>query len=64
IDRKVAAPLLILWGKHGTIERCFHPLADWAERAENVQGRALDCGHYIPEEAPAELLKELVTFLS
>ena len=64
IDRKVAAPLLVLWGKYGTVERCFHPLADWAERAENVQGRALDCGHYIPEEAPAELLKELVTFLS
>jgi haloacetate dehalogenase len=61
---KVAAPLLVLWGKHGTIERCFHPLSDWAERAENVQGRVLDCGHYIPEEAPAELLKELATFLS
>src|SRR6266704_4498559 len=36
IDRKVAAPLLVLWGKYGTVERCFHPLADWAERAENV----------------------------
>ncbi len=64
IGSKVAAPLLVLWGKYGTIERCFHPLADWAERAENVKGRVLDCGHYIPEEAPAELLKELATFLS
>src|SRR2546428_496480 len=60
IDRKVAAPLLVLWGKYGTAERCFHPLADWAERAENVRGRSLDCGHYIPEEAPAELLGELI----
>ncbi|HYS50962.1 MAG TPA: alpha/beta hydrolase, partial [Burkholderiales bacterium] len=32
--------------------------------ADSVQGRALDCGHYIPEEAPAELLGELVKFLS
>ena len=64
IDRKVAAPLLVLWGKYGTVERCFHPLADWAERAENVRGRSLDCGHYIPEEAPAELLGELIGFLS
>jgi len=64
IGRKVLAPLLVLWGKHGTVARCFSPLADWAERAETVQGRSLDCGHYIPEEAPAELLGELVKFLS
>jgi haloacetate dehalogenase len=64
IDRKLGAPLLALWGKHGTIARCFHPLGDWSERAESVRGKALDCGHYIPEEAPAELLKELTGFLS
>jgi len=64
LSRKLAAPLLVLWGKHGTIARCFSPLADWAERAETVQGRALDCGHYIPEEAPTELLGELAKFLS
>jgi haloacetate dehalogenase len=64
IGRKVVAPLLVLWGRHGTVARCFSPLADWSERAESVQGRALDCGHYIPEEAPAELLGELVKFLS
>jgi hypothetical protein len=28
-----------------------------------VRGRALDCGHYIPEEAPQELLAELGKFL-
>jgi haloacetate dehalogenase len=60
----MVAPLLVLWGKHGTVARCFSPLADWAERAEIVQGRTLDCGHYIPEEAPVELLGELVKFLS
>jgi haloacetate dehalogenase len=64
LHNKVSAPLLVLWGKHGTVERCFHPLADWGERAENVRGRALDCGHYIPEEAPEELLKELIIFMS
>jgi haloacetate dehalogenase len=63
IDRRVSVPLLVLWGKHGTIARCFQPLSDWAERAETVQGRPLDCGHYIPEEAPAELAEELLKFL-
>jgi haloacetate dehalogenase len=64
LHKKVAAPLLVLWGQQGTIARCFQPLSDWTERAESVQGRALDCGHYIPEEAPAELLAELLGFLS
>ncbi len=64
LHKKVAAPLLVLWGQQGTIARCFLPLSDWTERAESVQGRALDCGHYIPEEAPAELLAELLGFLS
>lgn len=64
LARKIGCPLLVLWGKHGTIERCFQPLADWSERAEDVRGRALDCGHYLPEEAPQELLGELVKFLA
>lgn len=64
LDCKVRCPLLVLWGRHGTIERCFKPLKDWAERAESVSGGALDCGHYLSEEAPAEVLTELVKFLS
>jgi haloacetate dehalogenase len=64
LSRKVAAPLLVLWGLHGTIQRCFKPLADWAERAQDVRGRALDCGHYVPEEAPQALLAELQAFLA
>lgn len=63
LKRKIACPLLVLWGRHGVIERCFEPLNDWAERASDVRGRALDCGHYLPEEAPDELLSELIEFL-
>jgi haloacetate dehalogenase len=64
LDRKVTCPLLVLWGQHGVIERCFQPLADWGERAEDVRGRSLPCGHYIPEEAPGDLLGEIVKFLA
>lgn len=63
LARKISCPLLVLWGRHGTIERCFKPLKDWAERAETVTGGALDCGHYLSEEAPHELLTELIKFL-
>jgi len=63
LERPIACPLLVLWGRHGTIERCFKPLNDWAESASSVRGRALDCGHYLAEEAPDELLGELMKFL-
>lgn len=63
LERRIACPLLVLWGRHGTIARCFNPLKDWAERAENALGCALDCGHYLPEEAPDEVLLELMKFL-
>jgi haloacetate dehalogenase len=63
LDRRIACPTLVLWGKEGVIERCFDPLADWRERAGEVGGRALPCGHFLPEEAPEETLRELRAFL-
>jgi haloacetate dehalogenase len=63
-DRRVTAPLLALWGSRGVVHRCFDVLAAWRERATAVTGRALDCGHYIAEEAPDDLLRELASFLS
>jgi haloacetate dehalogenase len=56
-------PVLALWGKHGVIEALFDCLADWREVAADVRGRALACGHFIPEEKPKELLAELRRFL-
>jgi haloacetate dehalogenase len=61
---RVECPLLVLWGSRGVIERCFDPLADWREYARDVRGRALDCGHYLPEERPEETAGALLDFLS
>ncbi len=47
---KIRMPVLVLWGKHGVIEKLFTPLADWREVARDVRGRSLDCGHFLPEE--------------
>jgi haloacetate dehalogenase len=37
-------------------------LATWRPKATSVSGRALDCGHLLPEEQPAEVLAELQQF--
>jgi haloacetate dehalogenase len=55
-------PLLVLWGAKGRIAQTFDVLATWRERATDVRGRALPCGHYVPEEAPSETLEELLAF--
>jgi haloacetate dehalogenase len=59
--RKIRCPLLVLWGAHGVIEKCFKPLDDWARVAANVRGHAVPSGHYIPEEIPELLAGELET---
>ena len=63
LDCKVACPLLVLWGAEGVIERSYQVLEIWRERAREVRGKALPCGHFLAEEAPAETLAELMQFL-
>lgn len=60
--RKLTQPLLVLWGADGVVQRCTEPLAEWRKVAEHVQGEALPCGHYVPEEAPTELLGKVLPF--
>jgi haloacetate dehalogenase len=60
---KLRMPVLALWGRQGVIAALFDCLADWREVATDVRGRALQCGHFIPEEKPGELLLELRRFL-
>jgi haloacetate dehalogenase len=59
---KLAQPLRVLWGEHGAVGQCFDVLRLWRERASDVSGSSLPCGHYIAEEAPALLLAEALNF--
>jgi haloacetate dehalogenase len=56
---KIAAPLLALWGAKGVVGHLWDVLATWRAKATTVSGKALDCGHLLPEEQPAEVLAEL-----
>jgi haloacetate dehalogenase len=63
-ERKVRMPLLALWGAKGVVGQLYDVLATWREKAVDVRGRALDCGHALQEEAPEEVLRELLAFLA
>ena len=60
--RKVACPLLVLWGAKGAIEKHFDCLGLWRTRAADVRGHALPGGHYLAEEAPDDVLREFLAF--
>ncbi len=60
---RVRCPLLALWGKKATMDRMYDVLETWRDFADDVQGHAVDCGHFLPEEAPEETLGALAGFL-
>ena len=61
---KIRTPVLALWGARAVVGAMFDCLADWREVAANVSGRAIDCGHFLPEEAPRETLAEIDAFIT
>ena len=54
----------MLWGERGIVGRLFDPLALWRGVADDVTGRSVDCGHYLPEEVPEEIEREIREFLA
>ena len=54
---KLAMPLLVLWGARGAAGKLYDVLGVWREKADNVTGGPMDCGHILQEEAPEPLLE-------
>ena len=63
-NRKIDMPLLVLWGKKGFVNRTYEVLNVWKEYATNVEGKALECGHFLPEELFDEVIVEIKKFIS
>lgn len=64
--RRLACPLLVLWSGRGPLSSWYTeaggPLALWRAWGDDVQGRALDAGHFFPEELPDETADALGRF--
>jgi haloacetate dehalogenase len=61
--RKITCPVLALWGKTGIARRASDVLGAWRPWAEDVSGQAINCGHFLAEEAPEDTVKALEAFL-
>ena len=62
--RRIACPLLALWGGRWYLEDWYDVLGIWREWADDVSGRAIDAGHYLAEERPDDVLGELRGFFA
>lgn len=61
---RIACPLLALWGANGFVGKNYDVLSIWRDWAGDVAGEALDCGHYLAEEKPAESARALAEFFN
>jgi haloacetate dehalogenase len=62
--KTIACPLLALWGATGIPSETRSPLETWREWAGDVRGHPIDCGHYLPEENPADTVAALLDFFT
>ncbi|RJL23030.1 alpha/beta hydrolase [Bailinhaonella thermotolerans] len=64
--RKVACPVLVLWGARDDLPLLYggDPAAPWRTWADQVEGREVDAGHSVQEDAPGALVALLVPFLT
>jgi haloacetate dehalogenase len=61
---KVECPTLVLWGAKGKLNQWYKPLEIWRGYcAAEVSGGAIESGHYLAEERPAEVLQYIESFL-
>ena len=60
--RTIACPVQVLWGARGALAAWYDTLEVWRAWAPDLRGQAIDCGHFLPEEKPAETLAALRGF--
>ncbi len=61
--RRLTSPLLAIWGEKSVVGELYDVEATWKEKATDVVGLSMTCGHAIPEEVPDELSTKLCAFL-
>jgi len=62
-NKRIACPLMVLWGERGAMHRIYDVLGTWMDEGVDVRGRAIDSGHFLAEEAPEATARELLGLL-
>ena len=60
--RRIACPVLVLWGRFYLSNKTASPLAVWRRWADDVEEVSLPCGHFLAEEEPEACADALLRF--
>ena len=62
-NKKLNIPLQVLWGKNGVIGKQFNSIKIWQKySSKKVIGKAINSGHFIPEQNPQQTTVQLRNF--
>jgi haloacetate dehalogenase len=62
-NRRIACPMVALWGERGAMGRLYDVLGIWREYATHVTGKGLPGGHNLQEDLPDQVLAEVRALL-
>lgn len=62
--RKIACPLLVLWGENSHVGRHLKPIEIWSRWSDDLRGHAIPTGHYPAEQRPDLVGPALLDFFS
>lgn len=62
--KMISCPTLVLWGDRGVIGKHFDVRRIWKRWCQRSEFAPIPGGHFLPEEAPSELLKAVTRFLN
>ncbi len=61
--KKLNIPIQVLWGKKGVIGKQFDAIKIWQKYSnKKIFGKAINSGHFIPEQNPKETIKNIKKF--
>ena len=64
-DHPIECPTLVAWGRASpSTGALFDVPAAWAHEAGDLSFLSFDCGHFLPEERPAETVEALTSFFA
>jgi haloacetate dehalogenase len=64
LSKKIACPLMVLWGERSPMGRIYDVLAIWRDRGTKVTGKGLPGGHNLQEDVPEQVIAEVAALLN
>ncbi|WP_095589341.1 alpha/beta fold hydrolase [Actibacterium ureilyticum] len=63
LGEKSQIPCSVFWGRKGVVDHHLDPLEAWRAWFPNAVGQAIDAGHFLVEERPADILEACLIHL-